>query len=54
MTTHPPMVVITKIGFDGRGCGSRVAASFLREAGVASVFHPSNPPELALHAEKKA
>ena len=40
MTTQPPKVLITKIGFDGHDRGSRVVASFLRDAGMEVVYTP--------------
>lgn len=40
MATHPPKVLITKIGFDGHDRGSRVVASFLRDAGMEVVYTP--------------
>ncbi|MDP1952789.1 MAG: cobalamin-dependent protein, partial [Betaproteobacteria bacterium] len=40
MTTHPPKVLITKIGLDGHDRGSRVVASFLRDAGMEVVYTP--------------
>jgi len=40
MTTHPPKVLITKIGFDGHDRGSRVVASHLRDAGMEVVYTP--------------
>src|ERR1039457_4118533 len=40
MTTHPPKVLVTKIGFDGHDRGSRVVASFLRDAGMEVVYTP--------------
>jgi methylmalonyl-CoA mutase C-terminal domain/subunit len=40
MTTHPPKVLITKIGFDGHDRGSRVVASYLRDAGMEVVYTP--------------
>jgi methylmalonyl-CoA mutase C-terminal domain/subunit len=40
MTTHPPKVLITKIGFDGHDRGSRVVAAFLRDAGMEVVYTP--------------
>lgn len=40
MSTHPPKVLITKIGFDGHDRGSRVVASFLRDAGMEVVYTP--------------
>ncbi len=40
MTTYPPKVLITKIGLDGHDRGSRVVASFLRDAGMEVVYTP--------------
>jgi methylmalonyl-CoA mutase C-terminal domain/subunit len=40
MTTHPPKVLITKIGFDGHDRGSRVVASYLRDGGMEVVYTP--------------
>jgi methylmalonyl-CoA mutase, C-terminal domain len=40
MTTPPPKVLVTKIGFDGHDRGSRVVASFLRDAGMEVVYTP--------------
>src|ERR1039457_5600490 len=40
MTTHPPKVLVTKIGFHGHDRGSRVVASFLRAAGMEVVYTP--------------
>jgi methylmalonyl-CoA mutase C-terminal domain/subunit len=40
MTMHPPKVLITKIGLDGHDRGSRVVASFLRDAGMEVVYTP--------------
>jgi len=40
MTTQPPKVLITKIGFDGHDRGSRVVAAFLRDAGMEVVYTP--------------
>jgi methylmalonyl-CoA mutase C-terminal domain/subunit len=40
MTTHPPKVLVTKIGLDGHDRGSRVVASFLRDAGMEVVYTP--------------
>jgi methylmalonyl-CoA mutase C-terminal domain/subunit len=40
MTNHPPKVLITKIGLDGHDRGSRVVASFLRDAGMEVVYTP--------------
>ncbi len=37
---HPPKVLITKIGLDGHDRGSRVVASFLRDAGMEVVYTP--------------
>jgi methylmalonyl-CoA mutase C-terminal domain/subunit len=40
MTMHPPKVLITKIGLDGHDRGSRVVATFLRDAGMEVVYTP--------------
>ena len=40
MTTQPPKVLVTKIGLDGHDRGSRVVASFLRDAGMEVVYTP--------------
>jgi methylmalonyl-CoA mutase C-terminal domain/subunit len=40
MNAHPPKVLITKIGLDGHDRGSRVVASFLRDAGMEVVYTP--------------
>ncbi len=40
MTTPPPKVLVTKIGLDGHDRGSRVIASFLRDAGMEVVYTP--------------
>lgn len=40
MSTHPPKVLVTKIGLDGHDRGSRVVASFLRDAGMEVVYTP--------------
>ena len=40
MTTHPPKVLVTKIGLDGHDRGSRVVASYLRDAGMEVVYTP--------------
>jgi len=40
MTTQPPKVLITKIGLDGHDRGSRVVASYLRDAGMEVVYTP--------------
>ncbi len=37
---HPPKVLITKIGLDGHDRGSRVVASYLRDAGMEVVYTP--------------
>jgi len=36
--THPPRVVITKIGFDGHDRGSRIVARYLRDAGMEVIY----------------
>lgn len=35
---RPPKVLVTKIGFDGHDRGSRIVASFLRDAGMEVVY----------------
>ncbi len=40
MSKHPPKVLITKIGLDGHDRGSRVVASYLRDAGMEVVYTP--------------
>ena len=40
MNAHPPKVLVTKIGLDGHDRGSRVVASFLRDAGMEVVYTP--------------
>ncbi len=40
MHERPPKVLITKIGFDGHDRGSRVVASYLRDAGMEIVYTP--------------
>jgi len=40
VTTHPPKVLITKIGLDGHDRGSRVVAAFLRDAGMEVLYTP--------------
>ena len=40
MTTQPPKVLVTKIGLDGHDRGSRVVASYLRDAGMEVVYTP--------------
>ncbi|KAB2919930.1 MAG: methylmalonyl-CoA mutase [Hyphomicrobiaceae bacterium] len=39
-TSHPPKVLVTKIGLDGHDRGSRVVAAFLRDAGMEVVYTP--------------
>ncbi len=34
LSSFPPRVLVTKIGFDGHDRGSRIVASFLRDAGM--------------------
>ena len=38
--TRPPKVLVTKIGLDGHDRGSRVVASYLRDAGMEVVYTP--------------
>ncbi len=38
--THPPKVIVTKIGFDGHDRGSRIVAAFLRDAGMEVIYTP--------------
>jgi len=38
--SHPPRVLLTKIGLDGHDRGSRVIASFLRDAGMEVIYTP--------------
>ncbi len=38
--THPPKVIVTKIGFDGHDRGSRLVAAFLRDAGMEVIYTP--------------
>jgi methylmalonyl-CoA mutase C-terminal domain/subunit len=38
MTAQPPKVLVTKIGLDGHDRGSRVVASFLRDAGMEVIY----------------
>ena len=38
LKTRPPKVLVTKIGLDGHDRGSRLVASFLRDAGMEVVF----------------
>ena len=40
MSQHPPKVLVTKIGLDGHDRGSRVVASYLRDAGMEVVYTP--------------
>ena len=40
MTAQPPKVLVTKIGLDGHDRGSRVVASYLRDAGMEVVYTP--------------
>ncbi|MBI4291406.1 MAG: cobalamin B12-binding domain-containing protein [Betaproteobacteria bacterium] len=40
MSTHPPKVLITKIGLDGHDRGSRVVAAYLRDAGMEVLYTP--------------
>jgi methylmalonyl-CoA mutase C-terminal domain/subunit len=37
---HPPKVLVTKIGLDGHDRGSRVVASYLRDAGMEVLYTP--------------
>jgi methylmalonyl-CoA mutase C-terminal domain/subunit len=39
-STHPPKVIVTKIGLDGHDRGSRVVAAFLRDAGMEVLYTP--------------
>lgn len=39
-TLYPPKVLVTKIGLDGHDRGSRVVASYLRDAGMEVVYTP--------------
>lgn len=36
----PPRVLVTKIGFDGHDRGSRIVASYLRDAGMEVIYTP--------------
>jgi methylmalonyl-CoA mutase C-terminal domain/subunit len=38
--THPPRMLVTKIGLDGHDRGSRVVAAFLRDAGMDVLYTP--------------
>lgn len=40
MSSAPPKVIVTKIGFDGHDRGSRVVAAALRDAGMEVVYTP--------------
>ena len=39
-SSYPPKVIITKIGFDGHDRGSRLVATFLRDAGMEVIYTP--------------
>jgi methylmalonyl-CoA mutase C-terminal domain/subunit len=39
--TNPPRVLVTKIGLDGHDRGSRIVASYLRDAGMEVIY--TNP-----------
>ena len=55
MTTQPPKVLVTKIGLDGHDRGSRVVASYLRDAGMEVVYSPPwqvIPPVVKLAMEE--
>lgn len=41
---RPPKVLVTKIGLDGHDRGSRIVASFLRDAGMEVVYTPPWQP----------
>jgi len=38
--SHPPKVMVTKIGLDGHDRGSRVVAAYLRDAGMEVLYTP--------------
>lgn len=38
--SHPPRVLVTKIGLDGHDKGSRIIASYLRDAGMEVIYTP--------------
>ncbi len=38
ISTTPPRVLITKIGFDGHDRGSRIVTAFLRDAGMEVIY----------------
>ena len=40
MQTHPPRILVTKIGLDGHDRGSRVVAAALRDAGMEVIYTP--------------
>ncbi len=40
MSDYPERVLVTKIGFDGHDRGSRVVASYLRDAGMEVIYTP--------------
>ena len=39
-STHPPKVIVTKVGFDGHDRGSRIVAAALRDAGMEVIYTP--------------
>lgn len=41
LKTNPPRVLVTKIGLDGHDRGSRIVASYLRDAGMEVIY--TNP-----------
>lgn len=42
--SHPPRVLVTKIGLDGHDRGSRIIASYLRDAGMEVIYTPPWQP----------
>ena len=38
--SHPPKVLVTKIGLDGHDRGSRVVSAYLRDAGMEVLYTP--------------
>ena len=38
--SHPPKILVTKIGLDGHDRGSRVVAAYLRDAGMEVLYTP--------------
>jgi len=40
MNSHPPKILITKIGLDGHDRGSRVVATYLRDVGMEVLYTP--------------